>query len=150
MTPKTIQKETLSNMLAGRWEQAGRKLATLAEEFPEARYESEPVTGARTVGDVLRHVAFWNHYVADSARGKKADDAANELPKDKYATKAKIVEALKRSTSDAAAALREHEGAMELQTAELAVTFIEHLSEHYGQLAVYARLNGLVPPASRG
>jgi uncharacterized damage-inducible protein DinB len=33
--------------------------------------------------------------------------------------------------------------------AEMLVTFIEHNSEHYGQLVVYARLNGIVPPASR-
>jgi hypothetical protein len=26
--------------------------------------------------------------------------------------------------------------------------FIAHSSEHYGQLVVYYRLNGLVPPAS--
>ena len=33
---------------------------------------------------------------------------------------------------------------------ELILTFLEHNSEHYGQLAVYARLMGIVPPASRG
>jgi hypothetical protein len=29
--------------------------------------------------DVLRHVAFWNQYVADSARGRKGADTANEI-----------------------------------------------------------------------
>ena len=32
----------------------------------------------------------------------------------------------------------------------MVVTFIEHNCEHYGQLVVYARLNQIVPPASRG
>jgi len=34
------------------------------------------------------------------------------------------------------------------ESAELLVTFIEHNCEHYGQLVVHARLNGIVPPAS--
>jgi hypothetical protein len=34
--------------------------------------------------------------------------------------------------------------------AELWMSFISHSSEHYGQLVVYYRLNGIVPPASRG
>jgi hypothetical protein len=33
--------------------------------------------------------------------------------------------------------------------ADTLVTFIEHAGEHYGQLVVYARLLGIVPPASR-
>ena len=149
MTATNAQKETLSTMLIGRWEQVGQKLATLAEEFPEAKYESAPAAGIRAVGDVLRHVAFWNQYAAETARGKKADESANELPKAKYSTKAKVIDALKHSTSEAAAALREHKGGLEPKTAEMVVAFIEHVSEHYGQLAVYARLNGIVPPASR-
>ena len=31
----------------------------------------------------------------------------------------------------------------------MAYGFIEHSGEHYGQLAVYYRLSGLVPPESR-
>jgi hypothetical protein len=27
--------------------------------------------------------------------------------------------------------------------------FLEHCGEHYGQLVVYSRLNGIVPPATR-
>ena len=90
MTAKTAKEETLATVLIGRWEQVGRKLATLAEAFPEDRYESVPAEGVRTVGDVLRHVAFWNQYVADSANGRKVDDSLNELPKADYATKARV------------------------------------------------------------
>jgi len=149
LTTKAVQKETLSTRLIARWEQAGNKLATLAEEFPAEKYESTPADGVRTFGDVLRHVAFWNQYVAQCARGKKADEASNELPKAEYSAKTRIVDALKRSTADASAALSEHQAGLDAETAEMVVTFIEHTSEHYGQLVVYTRLNGIVPPASR-
>ena len=136
-------------MLIDQWEQIGRKLTALAEEFPEDRYEFGPIQDVRTFADVLRHVAFWNQYVALTARGKEADDKLNELPKAEYSSKAKIIDVLRRSIAEAAAAMKEHSAGAEPKTGEMIVAFIEHNCEHYGQLAVYARLNGMVPPASR-
>lgn len=135
-------------MLLERWEQVGAKVANLAREFPEEKYETAPVPGVRTFGDVLRHVAFWNQYAADTARGRKADDTANELPKESYATNSVILDALIKTTGDAAAALREHQEGLDSEKATLAESFIEHMCEHYGQLVVYARWVGVVPPAS--
>ncbi len=150
MNAKAAPKETAVTMLVNQWNQLGRKVAELAEEFPEEKYEAAPANGVRTFGSVLRHLAFWNQYVADTARGKKAEEAANELPLAEFPTKAKTVKALKRTTDDAAAALGEHSGEQNLKIAELAVSFIGHTAEHYGQLVVYCRLAGIVPPASRG
>jgi uncharacterized damage-inducible protein DinB len=150
MATKPVQTPTVSTVLVSRWEQVGKKLENLADAFPEEKYNWKPVDTSRTIGEVLRHVAFWNQFVADSARGKKADDSANELPAAKYATKARIIDALRQTAADVASVLKEDHAVLDPQTAELVVTFLEHTSEHYGQLAVYARLNGVVPPASRG
>jgi uncharacterized damage-inducible protein DinB len=149
VTPKAIQQETLSAKLIGRWEQAGQKLVALAEEVPENKFDYGPADGVRTLADVLRHVAFWNRYVADSARGKKGDDTTNELPKGEFSTKARIVDALRRSSEDASDALKEHKSGLSPEMSEMVITFIEHNCEHYGQLVVYTRLNGIIPPASR-
>jgi len=150
MTTKTsTEKQAVSTLLIERWEQTGAKLARLAEELPEDKFETAPATSVRTPAEVLRHVAFWNRYVAAIARGDKAEDAANELPKETYATKAQILAALQESASEAASALRGYYTGLTPDKAELAVTFIEHVCEHYGQLVVYARLFGIVPPASR-
>ena len=144
------QQKALPAMLAERWEQASRKIAELGESFPEDKMESRPAPGARTPGEVFRHVAFWNQYVADTLRGKPADDSTNELPLAGYPTKAAVLEALRRTSEDAAAALRERETSLDSKAAELVMAFVEHTSEHYGQLVVYARLMGIVPPSSRG
>ena len=150
MVTKAAQQVTVSSKLIDRWEQVCQKLVALAEEVPEVKFEYMPVADVRTFADVLRHVAFWNRYVADSARGRKGDGTANELPRDEYSTKTRIVVALKRSAADAADALKGNASGLNPKMAEMVVTFIEHNCEHYGQLVVYARLNQIVPPASRG
>jgi uncharacterized damage-inducible protein DinB len=147
---KAIQPETVSSRLISCWEQGAKKIATLAEELPENKFDYRPVDGVRTFADVLRHVAFWNRYVADCACGKKGDDTANELPKEEFPTKQRILDALKQSTADTSGALKNHKSGLSPEVTEMLVTFIEHNCEHYGQLVVYARLNGIVPPASRG
>lgn len=149
MTTNTDARQSISTLLTTRWEQTAVKLAELAREFPEAKFETAPVAGMRTFGDVLRHVAFWNQYLAQKARGQEADASANELPKLTYPTKARVMAALTESAAAALAALQEARGGLDAELAALAESFIEHTSEHYGQLVVYARWVGVVPPASR-
>jgi len=149
MATQAVQQGTVSAKLIGRWEHVNQKLVALAEDVPESKFDYQPVDGVRSFADTLRHVAFWNRYVADSARGKKADDAANELPKAEFSTKTHIVDALKGSAEDVTRSLNHNPAGMSLEMTEMLATFIEHNCEHYGQLVVYARLNGIVPPASR-
>lgn len=150
MAQKVAPQESVSDKLIARWELVCRKLTTLAEEIPANKFEYRPTEGVRTLDEILRHVAFWNGYLADLALGKKGDDTSNELPKDRFSTKVQVVDALKKTAARALEALKRNRSGLSLQTTETVVTFIEHNSEHYGQLVVYARLNGIVPPASRG
>jgi uncharacterized damage-inducible protein DinB len=136
-------------VLLNHWKEIGDKVVKMAEEFPEAKYEFQATKDVRTFADVLRHVAFWNQYVAKTARNEKPDPKPNELPKAQYATKAAIVKALKESLDDATAELTKQPETLPLRAVDLFTSFIGHSSEHYGQLVVYFRLNGLVPPASR-
>ena len=150
MATKAAPKEIVFAKVIGRWEQVAQKLVALAEAYPESKFDFKPTEDVKSIAEVLRHVAFWNQYVADTARGNTADDTANELPKAKYSTKASIVNALKHSFSDATEALKEISPGLSPELLETLITFIEHNCEHYGQLVVYARLNKIVPPASRG
>ena len=148
MNAKAAQEHQFSTMLTKQWEQINDKIAVLAEEFPEEKYEFSPADGTRTFGGVLRHLAFWNQFVANSVRGIKTDETLNELPARECPTKAQLVKALKKSAEEATASLKVR-AELEPATAELCATFTQHSSEHYGQLVVYYRLSGLVPPASR-
>jgi uncharacterized damage-inducible protein DinB len=140
---------TLRDVLLKHWTEIGEKVIKMAEDFPEEKYEFKPNPAVRSFADNLRHVAFWNGYVAKSARGEKADGKQNELPRAQYASKAAVVKALKDSLADATAQLKTGPAVPSTKLADLWVSFTEHSGEHYGQLVVYYRLNGLVPPASR-
>ena len=136
-----------ADMLATSWSELADKVVTLAKEFPADKFDSRPVPGIRSFADQLRHIAFWNDYVRKTLRHEEADGAANELPRDAYPTKAKLVPALRASFDGVTSEIKTSKGTPDESTL---LSFIEHTGEHYGQLVVYCRLNGIVPPSSRG
>ena len=139
----------MRDILVTRWSEIGDKMIKLAEEFPEDRYDARPVAEVRSFADQLRHVAFWNRYVQKTLRREEADGSPNELPKASYPTKGKIVKALRASFDDVAKEFAAMNGGASKTDADTLVSFIEHGGEHYGQLVMYTRLAGLVPPASQ-
>jgi hypothetical protein len=139
----------MREILASKWSDIGDKIVRLAEEFPAEHWEFKPTPGTRSFAEQVRHVAFWNEYAEASLAGKVADGEANELDAKRYPGKPEILPALRESFAGVARlagdGLPDDES-----TLDTLVSFIEHGGEHYGQLVMYYRLNGLVPPASRG
>lgn len=135
--------------LMARWSEIGEKLVRLAGAFPEDKFEFRAAPGVRSFAEQLRHVAFWNQYLVQTMQGKAADGEANELPRHTYPTKPTIVAVLKQSFDGVTAQLARAGTSPDLSDQESVVGFIEHNREHYGQLVVYCRLNGLVPPTSQ-
>jgi uncharacterized damage-inducible protein DinB len=142
------------------WNDVGRKLIAMAEDFPEDKYDYKPNPSQRSFAEQLLHAAGANYYFINLAKGEKPP--AEEAPKrDQFKTKADIVAFVKKSMADGAAVLKDkgEKGMNEqltdpfshdkVRVADFAYGFIEHMGEHYGQLAVYYRVAGLVPPESR-
>lgn len=137
------------DVLAARWSEIGDKIVRMAEEWPADLFEFRPVPEVRSFGDQLRHVAFWNEYAGKTIRGESASGDANELPRDAYPTKTKVLNALRVSFDDVKCEIAKRGDTLGASDVDTLVSFIEHSGEHYGQLVVYNRLNGVVPPASR-
>lgn len=135
------------SVLSNRWSEIGDKIVALAKEIPAERYAYRPSDDVRSFAEQLRHVAFWNRYVEGVLAGHEPDGAANELPAGKFPDKRRILPELEASFAAVAAGIAQQNGKAPLDTL---VGFIEHNGEHYGQLVVYCRLQGVVPPASRG
>jgi len=149
-----------SKAVLGSWNEIGKKLIVMAEDFPEDKYDFKPTPAQRSFAEALLHTSNANYYFTNLALGQKPP--AEEDPKrDHYKTKADVVAFVKKAFADGAAAIetKGDKGMGELVTdpdahqqyrlADLAYGLIEHNGEHYGQLVVYYRVAGLVPPESR-
>jgi uncharacterized damage-inducible protein DinB len=148
VTSNAAQLPDVSSILVNRWQAAADKLDALAAALPADLFDFRPVEGVRSIAELVRHAAFWNDYLARTIRGEHPDGTLNEWPADTYPTRDAMLRALANSSADVSRALSA-DPARAADLAETIVGFIEHTCEHYGQLVVYARLNGVVPPASR-
>jgi len=149
-----------SKVVLDSWNDVGRKLMAMAEDFPEDKYDFKPNPSQRSFAEQLLHAAGANYYLTNLVMGKKPP--AEEDPKrDQYKTKADVVAFVKKSFGDGAAAIKSKGetglsdlivdpfGHQQVRVTDYAYGFIEHCGEHYGQLVVYYRVAGLVPPESR-
>jgi uncharacterized damage-inducible protein DinB len=152
--------EPPSKVVLDTWNDVGRKLIAMAEDFPEDKYDFKPTPAQRSFAEQLLHAAGANYFFTNLALGQKPP--AEEDPKrDQYKTKADVVAFVKKSFADGAAAIKAKgdKGMNDLmvdpfahqqtRVYDFAYGFIEHCGEHYGQLVVYYRVAGLVPPESR-
>jgi uncharacterized damage-inducible protein DinB len=149
-----------SKVLLDSWNDIGRKLIAMAEDFPEDKYDFKPNPAQRTFAQQLLHAAGANYYFTNAVTGQKGP--VDENPKrDQYKTKADVVTFVKKSFADGAAAIQAKGDKglsdllvdpfthQEVRLSDMAYGLIEHCGEHYGQLVVYYRVAGLVPPESR-
>jgi uncharacterized damage-inducible protein DinB len=152
--------DSQSKVVLDSWNDVGRKLIAMAEDFPEDKYDFKPTPAQRSFAEQLLHAANANYFFTDPAMGKPMPKEEDPKRAD-FKTKADIVAFVKKSFADGAAAIKAKgdKGMSDLvvdpfahqqvRILDWAYGFIEHCGEHYGQLAVYYRVAGLVPPESR-
>ncbi len=149
-----------SQALLESWNDVGRKLTAMAEDFPDDKYDFKPVPAERSFAQQLLHAANANYFFIDPAMGRKAPAVEDPKP-DQYKGKAAVVAFVKKSFADGANVIQSKgdKGLDDLVTdpfshkqirvEDVAWGLLEHSGEHYGQLVVYYRVAGLVPPESR-
>jgi len=148
-----------SKVVLDSWNESGRKLIAMAEDFPEDKYDFKPTPAQRSFAGQLLHVAVSCYYFTNAATGQKLP-APEDPKREEYKSKADIVAFVKKAFADGATAIQSKgdNGLMtevvyypqqKARVIDIAYGIIEHSGEHYGQLVVYYRLAGLVPPESR-
>jgi hypothetical protein len=137
-----------------------------AEAMPEDKYSFAPTTGefkgVRTFAQQVKHVAAVNYLLGASILGEKPPvELGGESGPDSVKTKAEIVKFLKDSfvyfhkavatinSGNALAPIKNPFGEGTTTRLGLATLNFGHCFDHYGQMAEYLRMNGIVPPASR-
>jgi uncharacterized damage-inducible protein DinB len=148
-----------------------KEVLEAAEAMPEDKFDFSPdklnipgsdYKGVRTFGEQLKHIAASNYLIWSPITGEKPPDNVNDgKGPDNMKAKADIIQYVKDSFAfghKAVATLNESNLVQSIPrnnrpptTRLYLATFAPaHCFDHYGQMIEYLRMNGIVPPASRG
>src|SRR6202167_3378212 len=87
------------------WNEIGRKLTAMAEDFPEDKYEFKPTPAQRTFAAQLIHAAASMYYFTDIVDGKKPR-YQDDPKRDELKTKAQVVAFVKKAVEDGRATIK--------------------------------------------
>ena len=136
----------------------------IADAMPEDKYGFIPTNGkfddARSFGEQVKHVACAQFAFFNEFEGKKPPDDCERGGHDPAKTKAELIKYLKDSfdygnrvlaTLTEKNALDRVEGRYAGPNTKLGISVIAlwHITDHYGQLVEYLRMNGIVPPMTQ-
>ncbi len=149
-----------SQAVLDQWNDIARKINAMAEDFPEDKYDFKPAPTMKSFSERLIHAAHANDFFINGVEGKKMP-AMDDPKREEFKTKADIVAFVKRSFAEGEAAIKakgdkgmsatvvDPFSNTQTRISDFAYGFIEHSGEIYGQLTVYYRVAGMVPPESR-
>jgi hypothetical protein len=145
------------------WKNIETDFVALAEAMPEDKWNYKPTEGefkdVRTFAEQVKHVACANEAWAKQILGEKPPERCDLGGPNPAKTKTEIMAYLRQSFAmmDRVIKGTNSENLLHANkgpswgpnriTALMAATW--HVSDHYGQLVEYLRMNGIVPPASR-
>jgi uncharacterized damage-inducible protein DinB len=146
------------------WSMIEQSFVAAADAMPEEKWAFVPKDGAfdgvRTFAEQVKHVACANYAFFQEIEGKMPPDACEKGGPSPARTKAELMTYLRDSFAYARQVIEKMTPANALDPASgryggdstrlgLTTLAIWHASDHYGQIVVYLRMNGIVPPASR-
>ena len=151
-----VAQDTAMSGIVPPYEQVKGLLLASAEKMPEELYSYRPTDEVKTFAQILGHVAAVQYFFCGAVTG------VNPSPPEDFelrTTKAGIIEALNGSFANCESAYSIHD-AEALESVDFFGTIQPKLGvlnansahnwSHYGNLVVYFRVNGMVPPSSEG
>jgi uncharacterized damage-inducible protein DinB len=155
--------KTISDSINYIWHDVEHDFTALAEAMPEDKWSFKPTQGefkaVRTFGEQVKHVACGNDAWAKQMSGEKPPARCDLGGPNPAKTKAEILAYLKESFQaiDKVIADTNDKNLLHPNSGQYLgpnrlsgiTATIWHISDHYGQLVVYLRMNGIVPPASK-
>ncbi|HEX7252499.1 MAG TPA: DinB family protein [Thermoanaerobaculia bacterium] len=147
---------------------AEKEVVEAAEAMPEDKFDFTPEAlkipgsdfkGVRTFAIQVKHIAASNYFIWSPLTGENLPEGLKDgNGPESLKRKAEILQFLKDSFPlghRAAATLTAENtlqtlGKSQSTRLRLAMFGVAHAFDHYGQIVEYLRMNGIVPPASRG
>ena len=158
VAPSSVSAQTTSpslvKELVATWQRAAAEIIDVAEVMPENKYGYKPTPEISSFSDQLVHVAGITQRFIDTVKGSKSDSAHKSM------TKAEVITLLKSTFQTAQDMIGSLTEAQLLEPVKFPfgdrtvtrATFwqgpLYQIRNHHGQLVVYLRLNGIVPPTT--
>jgi uncharacterized damage-inducible protein DinB len=167
-TPQAQQAPTLASSVDREISSIEKQVVEAAEAMPEDKFNFSPESlhipgddykGVRSFAVQVKHIAASNYFIWSPLTGDKFPEGLKDgNGPENLKTKADILKFLKDSFAlghKAAATLTtenmlQSPGSSKSSRLHLAEFGVAHAFNHYGQMVEYLRMNGIVPPASRG
>jgi hypothetical protein len=152
------QAAPVSDALRANAQRHSRNLVAAAVEMPAGKYGFKPTPAQMSFGDVIVHLSGGNDFICSSISGvaaPKRPEAAKGAPKDKLVARLResfqfCESALAKVNDSKLAEKVPYFGGSEVTRAAMMSAAVEDWADHYSQLAIYLRLNGLLPPTAKG
>ena len=155
--PAAAGQATARGDLIKDWQDQKDMMLKIADAMPEDKFGYKSTPAQRSYGEQIMHVAVVNVDLLKVVGGTAAPPS---FTADSVKTKPEILNALAESYDYGIALLNEQTDATITQTIDAAFLgpstrsrmfwfLLGHSMDVYGQMVVYLRLNGIVPPASR-
>src|SRR5258708_10724299 len=93
-----------SKVVLDTWNDVGRKIIAMAEDFPEDKYDFKPTPAQRSFAEQLLHAAGANYFFINPVIGQKLPEG--DPKRDQFKTKADLVAFVKKSFADGAAVIQ--------------------------------------------
>ena len=155
LSAQTPPPPSLSKELTATFQRAATEILDVAEVMPAEKYGYKPTPEISSFGDQLVHVAGIVQRFVDTAKGTKTEPAHHGTM-----TKPEIIGLLKKTFQGAQEMITPLTDAQLLEPVKFPfgdrtvtrATFwqgpLYQIRNHHGQLVVYLRMNGIVPPTT--
>jgi DinB superfamily len=158
------KKPTLAAAVMEHWKFVAGEFIGAADAMPEEKYNFAPTNGefkgVRTFEEQVRHVACANFAFFKAMEKLPPPPGCEKGEPANIKTKADLMKYLGESFAYGETAIGKISSVNMLDPVEgpyagpntkigMCITAIWHVTDHYGQIIEYLRMNGIVPPASR-
>ena len=155
LLPAQTPAPSLAKELAATFQRAATEILDVAEVMPAEKYGFKPTPEISSFGDQLVHVGGITQRFIDTAKGTKTEAAHHGAM-----GKPETIDLLKKTFQSAQDTIAPLTDAQLLEPVKFPfgdrtvtrATFwqgpLYQIRNHYGQLVVYLRMNGIVPPTT--
>ena len=147
----------VSDALRSIEQRQGKNLIAAAEAMPAEKYGFKPTPAQMSVGEIVVHLSGGNDYLCSKISGvpaPKRSEVAAGAPKEQLVARLRetfqFCESALAKVNDSDLSTKvPFFGDREVSRAQAMFATVEDWGDHYSQLAIYLRLNGLLPPTAK-